>query len=42
MLVFVDVLANPKDMSLEELWYIWEKEAKATPEAMEAGKVVAA
>jgi hypothetical protein len=42
VLVLVDVHANPKDTSLEELWYIWEKEAKATLEDMEAGKVVAA
>ena len=42
MLVFADIHVNPKDMSLEELWNIWEKEAKATLEAMEAGKVVSA
>ena len=40
MLVFVDLRVNPKDMSLDELWDIWEKEAKATLEAIEAGKVV--
>ena len=27
-------------MSLDELWDIWEEEAKATLEAIEAGKVV--
>ena len=42
MLVFADVRVNPKDMSLDELWDIWEEEAKATLEAMEAGKVVSA
>ena len=42
MLVFVDLRVNPKDMSLDELWDIWEEEAKATLEAMEAGKVVSA
>ena len=40
VLVFVDLRVNPKDMSLDELWDIWEKEAKATLEAIEAGKVV--
>ena len=40
MLVFVDLRVNPKDMSLDELWDIWEEEAKATLEAVEAGKVV--
>ena len=42
MLVLADIRVNPKDMSLDELWDIWEEEAKATLEAMEAGKVVAA
>ena len=40
VLVFVDLRVSPMDMSLDELWYIWEEEAKATLEAMEAGKVV--
>jgi len=40
VLVFVDLRVNPKDMSLDEFWDIWEKEAKATLEAVEAGKVV--
>jgi muconolactone delta-isomerase len=42
VLVFADIRVNPKDMSLDELWDIWEEEAKATLEAMEAGKVVSA
>ena len=42
MLVFVDIHVNPKDMSIDELWDIWEEEAKATLEALEAGKVVSA
>jgi muconolactone delta-isomerase len=42
VLVFVDIRVNPKDMSLKELWDIWENEAKATLEAMESGKVVSA
>ena len=41
MLVFVDIRVNPKDMSIDELWDIWEEEAKAALEAMEAGKIVA-
>ena len=40
VLIFVDIRVNPKDMSIDELWDIWEKEAKATLEAIEAGKVV--
>ena len=40
MLVFVDLRVNPKDMSLDELWDIWEEETRATLEAVEAGKVV--
>jgi muconolactone delta-isomerase len=41
-LVFVDIRVDPKDMSIDELWNMWEEEAKATLEAMEAGKVVSA
>lgn len=41
MLFFVDFRVNPKDLSLDELWDEWEKEAEAALEAMEAGKVVA-
>jgi muconolactone delta-isomerase len=40
VLVFVHIRVDPKDMPLDELWDIWEEEAKATLEAMEAGKVV--
>jgi muconolactone delta-isomerase len=40
VLVFVDIRVNPKDMSIDELWDIWEEEAKAALEAIEAGKVV--
>ncbi len=42
MLVFADIRVDPKGMSLDELWDIWEEEAKATLEAMQAGNVVAA
>ena len=40
MLVFVHIRVDPKDMSLDKLWDIWEEEAKAALEAMEAGKIV--
>ncbi len=40
MLVFVDIRVHPKDMSIDELWDIWEEEAKAALEAMQAGTVV--
>ena len=42
MLVFADIHVNAKGMSIDELWDIWEEEAKATLEAMEAGKIVSA
>ncbi len=41
MLVFVDIRVNPKGMSIDELWDMWEEEAKAALEAMEAGTAVA-
>jgi muconolactone D-isomerase len=41
MLFFFNVRVDPKGMSLEELWDIWEKEAEAAMGAKEAGKVVA-
>lgn len=40
MLVFVDFRVDTKDLSLDELWDIWEKEADAALGAVEAGKVV--
>ena len=42
MLVYVDFRVNPKELSLDELWDEWEKEAEAALEAMEAGKIVTA
>ncbi len=42
MLFFVDFKVTPKELSLDELWDIWEKEAEAALGAMEAGKIVAA
>jgi muconolactone D-isomerase len=41
MLFFFDVRVDPKNMSIDELWDIWEKEAEAAMGAKEAGKVVA-
>lgn len=41
MLVFVDFRVNPKELSLEQLWELWEREADAAKGAIEAGKVVA-
>jgi len=41
VLVFADIHVNPKDLSLEELWNIWEEETRAALGAREAGKVVA-
>ena len=41
MLFFVKVRVEPKDLSLEDLWNIWEKEAEAALGAKEAGKIVA-
>ncbi len=40
MLVFVHIHVDPKDLSLDKLWDIWEEEAKAALEAIEAGKLV--
>jgi muconolactone delta-isomerase len=40
MLFFVDFRVNPKELSLDELWDIWEKEAEVALGAMEAGKIL--
>ena len=40
MLYFFNVRVNPKDMSQDELWDLWEQEADAAVAAREAGKVV--
>lgn len=42
MLLFFKVRVEPKDLSLDDLWKIWEKEADVLQGAMAAGKVVAA
>jgi muconolactone D-isomerase len=41
MLFFLDISVNTKNLSLEELWAIWEKEADAALAAKKAGKIVA-
>jgi len=41
MLVFVDIKVDPKGLSLDELWEVWEEETKAALGAMEAGKIAA-
>lgn len=38
---FLSVRVNPKEMSLDELWNIWEKEAETALGAKAAGKAVA-
>jgi muconolactone D-isomerase len=40
MLYFVDVRVDAKDLSLDELWDIWEKEAEAAASARDAGMIV--
>lgn len=41
MLFFIKVRVEPKELSLEDLWRLWEEEADAALGAKEAGKVVA-
>jgi muconolactone D-isomerase len=41
MLYFVDIVVDAKDMSLDELWDLWEKETEAAAGAKEAGMLVA-
>jgi len=40
MLYFLDILVDAKDLSLDELWDLWEKEADAAAGAKEAGLLV--
>ena len=42
MPIFVKVRVEPKALSLDQPWEIWEKEAGAAEGAVEAGKFVAA
>lgn len=37
----MDIKVDPKGLSLDELWKVWEEETKAALGAMEAGKIVA-
>ncbi len=37
----MDINVDPKGLSLDELWEVWEEETKAALGAMEAGKIVA-
>ena len=41
MLVFVKIRVEPRGMSLDDLWEMWEKEADAALKAKAAGKIVA-
>ena len=41
MLFFVKVRIEPKQMSLDELWDLWEREAEAALKAKSDGKIVA-
>ena len=40
MLFFLDFRVTPKELSLDELWDIWEREAGVALEALEAGKLL--
>jgi muconolactone D-isomerase len=40
MLFFFSVRVNPKDISLEDLWNLWDKEVESAMAAKEAGKIV--
>jgi muconolactone D-isomerase len=41
MLFFVKVRVEPKELSLDDFWNAWEKEAEAALGAVAAGKAVA-
>ena len=40
MLFFVKVRITPKELSLEQLWDIWEKETEAAQAGLSAGKIL--
>ena len=40
MLVYVDIHVDPKGLSNDKLWEVWEEETKAALKAKEAGTVV--
>ena len=41
MLFFFKARVEHKDLSIEDLWNIWEKETKVALEGIEAGKIAA-
>jgi muconolactone delta-isomerase len=40
MLFFVNVRVDPKDLSFDEMWDVWEKETEAAIAARGSGKIV--
>jgi muconolactone D-isomerase len=40
MLFFANVLIDPKNLSSEEMWNVWEKETEAAIGAKSSGKIV--
>jgi len=40
MLFFFSVRVNPKEMSLDDLWNFWDRQAESAAAAKEAGKIV--
>jgi muconolactone D-isomerase len=40
MLFFVNVRIDPKNLSLDQMWDVWEKEAEAAIAARSSGKIV--
>jgi muconolactone D-isomerase len=40
MLFFVNVRVDPKNLSFDEMWDVWEKEADAAIAAQSSGKIV--
>jgi muconolactone D-isomerase len=40
MLFFVNVRIDPKNLSIDERWDVWEKEAEAAIAARSSGKIV--
>ena len=40
MLFFVNVRVDPKNLSFDQMWDVWEKEAEAAIAARSSGKIV--
>ena len=40
MLFLLDIRVDPKDLSFDELWDLWEKETEASIDAKKVGKIV--